>query len=57
MIEIKDAAIVTRPQIRIEGVVKSFLERVVVNIDELVLGDQPIEGLIGPNGAQRLEDF
>jgi len=41
----------TRPQIRIEGAVKSFSGRVVVNIDDLVLGDQPIEGLIGPNGA------
>lgn len=42
---------VSRPQIRIEGVVKSFSGRVVVDVDELVLGDRPIEGLIGPNGA------
>ena len=46
-----DIADVTRPEIRIEGAVKSFSGRVVVNIDELVLGDRPIEGLIGPNGA------
>lgn len=41
----------TRPQIRVQSAVKSFSGRVVVDIDELVLGDQPIEGLIGPNGA------
>ena len=41
----------TRPRIRIQGAVKSFAGRVVVDIDDLVLGDQPIEGLIGPNGA------
>ncbi|NJD29076.1 MAG: ABC transporter ATP-binding protein [Chloroflexi bacterium] len=40
-----------RPQIRIEGAVKSFGGHVVVDVDELVLGDRPIEGLIGPNGA------
>ena len=44
-------ATVPRPQIRIEGVAKSFSGRVVVDVDELVLGDRPIEGLIGPNGA------
>jgi ABC-type branched-subunit amino acid transport system ATPase component len=42
---------VTRPQIRVRDAVKSFDGRVVVDIDDLVLGDQPIEGLIGPNGA------
>jgi ABC-type branched-subunit amino acid transport system ATPase component len=42
---------VTRPQIRIRGAAKSFAGRVVVDVDDLVLGDQPIEGLIGPNGA------
>ena len=42
---------VSRPQIRVRGAVKSFSGRVVVNVDDLVLGDQPIEGLIGPNGA------
>jgi ABC-type branched-subunit amino acid transport system ATPase component len=46
-----DAVAVTRPQIHIKGAVKSFAGRVVVDIDDLVLGDQPIEGLIGPNGA------
>ena len=45
------ATTVTRPRIRIEGAVKSFSGRVVVNVDELTLGDRPIEGLIGPNGA------
>ena len=40
-----------RPRIRVEGAVKSFSGRVVVDVDELVFGDQPIEGLIGPNGA------
>jgi|TARA_B100000315_G_scaffold83190_1_gene76158 ABC-type branched-subunit amino acid transport system ATPase component len=49
--DVREAATVTRPQIRIEGATKSFSGRVVVNIDDLVLGDQPIEGLIGPNGA------
>jgi ABC-type branched-subunit amino acid transport system ATPase component len=42
---------VTRPRIRVQGAVKSFSGRVVVNVDDLVLGDRPIEGLIGPNGA------
>jgi len=41
----------TRPRIRVEGVAKSFTGSVVVDVDELVLGDKPIEGLIGPNGA------
>jgi ABC-type branched-subunit amino acid transport system ATPase component len=45
------AAAPTRPQIRIQGAVKSFAGRVVVDVDDLVLGEQPIEGLIGPNGA------
>ena len=40
-----------QPRIRINGAVKSFSGRVVVNVDELVLGDRPIQGLIGPNGA------
>mgnify|MGYP001826342747 FL=1 len=44
-------ATVTRPQIRIKNSVKSFNGRVVVDIDDLTLGDHPIEGLIGPNGA------
>jgi len=42
---------VARPQIRVEGVAKSYSGRTVVDVDELVLGDSPIEGLIGPNGA------
>jgi ABC-type branched-subunit amino acid transport system ATPase component len=41
----------TRPSIRIQNAVKSFSGRVVVDIDELNLGDVPVEGLIGPNGA------
>ena len=40
-----------RPRIRIQGAVKSFAGRVVVDVDDVVLGDQPIQGLIGPNGA------
>ncbi len=40
-----------RPSIHIEGAVKSFDGRVVVDVDELTLGKHPIEGLIGPNGA------
>lgn len=51
MADLLDAAIVARPRIRIENAVKSFSGRVVVDVDELVLGEQPIEGLIGPNGA------
>src|SRR5512141_2299881 len=42
---------VTRPRIHVEGAVKSFSGRVVVDVDDLVLGDRPIQGLIGPNGA------
>ena len=45
------AATMTRPQISVRGAVKSFSGRVVVDVDDLVLGEQPIEGLIGPNGA------
>jgi ABC-type branched-subunit amino acid transport system ATPase component len=51
MADLLDAPTVTRPRIRIENAVKSFSGRVVVEVDELVLGEQPIEGLIGPNGA------
>jgi len=46
-----DAAALTHPRIRLQGAVKSFSGRVVVNVDDLVLGEQSIEGLIGPNGA------
>ena len=49
--DVMDAVALTRPQIRIQGAVKSFSGRVVVDVDDLVLGDRPIEGLIGPNGA------
>ncbi len=49
--DVVDAVAVTRPRIRVQGAVKSFSGRVVVDIDDLVLGEQPIEGLIGPNGA------
>jgi ABC-type branched-subunit amino acid transport system ATPase component len=49
--DVAEAVAVTRPRIRIQGAVKSFSGRVVVNVDDLVLGEQPIEGLIGPNGA------
>jgi ABC-type branched-subunit amino acid transport system ATPase component len=45
------AAAVPRPQIRIRGAAKSFSGRVVVDVDNIILGDQPVEGLIGPNGA------
>ena len=45
------AGAVTRPRIRVQGAVKSFSGRVVVDVDDLVLGDRPIQGLIGPNGA------
>jgi ABC-type branched-subunit amino acid transport system ATPase component len=48
---ISHGAPVLRPRIRIEGAAKSFSGRVVVDVDDLVLGDQPIQGLIGPNGA------
>lgn len=40
-----------RSRIVVRGARKSFSGRTVVDIDELVLGDQPVEGLIGPNGA------
>jgi ABC-type branched-subunit amino acid transport system ATPase component len=45
------APVATRPLIRVEGVAKSFTGSLVVDVDELVLGSRPIEGLIGPNGA------
>lgn len=40
-----------RPTIHVEGAVKSFDGRIVVDVGELTLGEHPIEGLIGPNGA------
>lgn len=51
MVAEPSAGALTRPQIRIRNAVKSFSGRVVVDVDDLVLGDQPVEGLIGPNGA------
>ena len=51
VVEVVDAVAVTRPRIHVQGAVKSFSGRVVVNVDDLILGDRPIEGLIGPNGA------
>jgi ABC-type branched-subunit amino acid transport system ATPase component len=45
------ASEMARPQIHVRGAVKSFSGRVVVDVDELILGERPIEGLIGPNGA------
>ena len=51
MVSETQTATTTRPQIHVQNAVKSFSGRVVVNVDDLVLGDQPIEGLIGPNGA------
>ena len=47
----RKATTLTRPQISVRGATKSFSGRIVVKIDELLLGEQPIEGLIGPNGA------
>lgn len=41
----------SRPTIHVQGAVKSFSGRVVVDVDELTLGAHPVEGLIGPNGA------
>jgi len=41
----------SRPTIRVQNAVKSFSGRTVVDIDDLTLGEYPIEGLIGPNGA------
>ncbi|HEX5590715.1 MAG TPA: ATP-binding cassette domain-containing protein [Candidatus Limnocylindrales bacterium] len=49
--EAADAPAITRPRLRVKGAVKSFSGRIVVDVDDLVLGDRPIEGLIGPNGA------
>jgi ABC-type branched-subunit amino acid transport system ATPase component len=45
------APLTARPQLHIRSAVKSFSGRVVVHVDDLVLGEHPIEGLIGPNGA------
>jgi len=47
----RTAVLASRPTIRVQGAVKSFDGRVVVDVDDLTLGKHPIEGLIGPNGA------
>jgi ABC-type branched-subunit amino acid transport system ATPase component len=49
--EVAAAAPAARSRISVRDVAKSYAGRVVVDVDELVLGNQPIEGLIGPNGA------
>ena len=49
--ETNDTATMTRPQIVVTNARKSFDGRVVVDVENLVMGDVPIEGLIGPNGA------
>jgi ABC-type branched-subunit amino acid transport system ATPase component len=49
--DVAPASEVARPQIHVRGAATSFSGRVVVDVDELTLGDKPIEGLIGPNGA------
>jgi len=41
----------SRPSVHVQGVVKSFDGRVVVDVADLTLGRHGIEGLIGPNGA------
>jgi ABC-type branched-subunit amino acid transport system ATPase component len=41
----------SRPTVRVQGAVKSFSGRVVVDVEDLTLGAHAIEGLIGPNGA------
>ena len=51
MVDDTTVATVTRPQIHVRDAAKSFSGRIVVDIDDLTLGDHPIEGLIGPNGA------
>ena len=45
------AVTLDRPKIHVQGAQKSFAGRVVVDVDEIVFGESPIEGLIGPNGA------
>jgi ABC-type branched-subunit amino acid transport system ATPase component len=49
--DVIDTVALTRPRIHVQGAVKSFSGRVVVDVDDAVLGDRPIQGLIGPNGA------
>jgi len=47
----RTAVLGSRASVRIQGAVKSFDGRVVVDIADLSLGRHPVEGLIGPNGA------
>ena len=49
--ETMSAVQVERPRIRVRAAQKSFAGRVVVDIDDIIFGESPIEGLIGPNGA------
>ena len=42
---------IVRPRLTVTNVSKSFSGRTVVDVEDLSLGDHPIEGLIGPNGA------
>jgi ABC-type branched-subunit amino acid transport system ATPase component len=49
--ELADVSVAIRPHLRVEGAVKSYGGRVVVDVADLTLGKHPIEGLIGPNGA------
>ena len=51
MDESRATATLTRPQILVKEATKSFSGRVVVDVEELLLGKRSIEGLIGPNGA------
>ena len=46
-----DVLLTARPAIVVQNAAKSFTGRVVVDVDELTLGNKPVEGLIGPNGA------
>lgn len=41
----------SRPSVHVQGAIKSFSGRIVVDVEDLTLGTHPIEGLIGPNGA------
>ena len=42
MVDDTQSATVTRPQIRIQNAVKSFNGRVVVDVEDLTLGDHPV---------------
>ncbi|MEM7341227.1 MAG: ATP-binding cassette domain-containing protein [Actinomycetota bacterium] len=46
-----DTAVASGAEIRVLGLQKSYSGRMVVDVDDLTLGDRPIEGLLGPNGA------